>query len=187
MAEPARHLHVVDTASGEVLPGCPDCAVKNDEIAGLERDVRGWAARYAQLRRDKAQEAREHPKWPEAQWLFSLWRKLCNHPRAEWTPDRFWLVEPHLAKDGLVTCERAIHGIAFDCFKTKRRNGSVQRHDSWELLFRDRGKVEEMANRAPRGWVSAAQDATIGGPSCGRGGAVNAPRPDAPAQDKASR
>jgi hypothetical protein len=166
MAEPARHLHVVDTASGEVLPGCPDCAVKNDEIAGLERDVRGWAARYAQLRRDKAQEAREHPKWPEAQWLFSLWRKLCNHPRAE----------SHLAKDGLVTCERAVHGIAFDCFKTKRRNGSVQRHDSWELLFRDRGKVEEMANRAPRGWVSAAQDATIGGQS-NRGGTADTARP----------
>ena len=53
----ASHLKVVEfDDNGEVhAPDCPTCAKKNDEIAGLERDIRGWAVRYAELKREAAE------------------------------------------------------------------------------------------------------------------------------------
>jgi hypothetical protein len=46
----------------------------------------------------------------------------------------------------------AIDGAAFDPYTTKRKNGSTKRHDDFTLIFRNADKMEEFANRAPKGW-----------------------------------
>ena len=146
----AANLRVI-SADGEILPGCPACADKDDVIAGLERDIRGWAARYAQLRRDLAAEAQDHPLYEQAQDVFNYWRAKCRHTRSKWTTDRFWTLEPLLSEYGEGMCRKAIDGAAYDPYTSKRRNGSVKRHDDFDLIFRNAGKVEEFCNRAPRG------------------------------------
>lgn len=149
MSSPARHLRVIDE-DGIELDGCPACARKDDELAGLQRDIRGWAARYAELKRDKESEAQRSRYWPAALEVFEHWQTVCKHPRSGWSADRFFLVEPFLKKHGVEMCKRAIDGYAFDCFVTTRRNGSKRRHDGWELIFGDRGHFEEGVNKAPR-------------------------------------
>lgn len=150
VGEPARHLHVIDADTGEVVKdGCPNCAVLEDHIAGLERDIRGWTVRYANLKRDKDAEARDHELWPKAYEVFKYWRERCRHPRCKFTPERFALLLPFLNDHGSEACQRAIDGAAFDPFVTRRKNGSLKRHDGFELVFRDAGKFEEFVNRAP--------------------------------------
>lgn len=156
----ASHLKVVEfDDNGEVHESdCAACTRKNDEIAGLERDVRGWAVRYAELKRDRDAEAREHPMWETGKALFTEWKKATNHPRSHWTPERFWQCERFLTgsrfgqttEERCVWIRRAIRGIAFDCFKTTRRNGSVKLHNDWELLFRSEDKFREFVARAPK-------------------------------------
>jgi hypothetical protein len=126
----------------------------------LHRDLRGWAIRYRELQRDKAEDAREHALWPVAEMLFKAWRRRCNHPRSPWTTDRFWVIEPFLSsgryggtlEDRVRLCARAIAGAGFDAFSVKRRNGTVKRFDEFERVFGDSGKFEDFCNRAPRGW-----------------------------------
>ncbi len=151
VGEAARHLHVIDAETGEVVTdGCPGCAQLQDIVAGLERDIRGWTTRYANLKRDKDAEARDHEMWPTAFELFKHWRKVCNHPRCKFTQERFWLLLPFLSEHGPDACRRAIDGAAFDPFTTRRKNGTAKRHDGFELIFRDSGKFEEFVNRAPK-------------------------------------
>jgi hypothetical protein len=129
-----------------------------DVVRGLQRDVRGWAYRYAELERDRATEAREHPHWPAGKWLFDHWRRVCRHPRAVWTPDRFWLVESYLSqpkygetlKARVALCRRAINGAAYDPWTVTRKNGTEKRFDEWERIFGGAGKLEEFVNRAPK-------------------------------------
>ena len=150
MTEPARHLAVVDTETGEVKDSCPGCATLRDQLAGAERDVRAWRARYANLERDTEAEAREHALWDDAKALFGYWKGKTGHSRSRWTADRFWVVEPLLREYGDAMCRKAIDGAAFDPYTTTRRNGSVKRHDDWDLIFRNASKLEEFCNRAPR-------------------------------------
>jgi hypothetical protein len=162
MAESARHLRVVEhDDNGEVIQPCahPECRRRIDEIAGLERDIRGWAARYQELKRDRAREAEEHPCWPAAKWLFAQWKHLCGHPRARWSHDRFWLVQPFLESDQwgkslkarLALCRLAVEGAAFDAFQVRRKNGAMKRFDEWERIFASSGSLEEFVKRAPEG------------------------------------
>lgn len=157
--QPVRHLRVVEhDDNGQIIePACPECVRRIDEIAGLERDIRGWAVRYQELARDKAAEAREHPCWDAGEWLFNVWRRECRHMGSRWTTDRFWIVEPFLSqakwgktlKARLALCRLAIDGAAFDAFTVTRRNGSTKRFDEWERVFADAKGLEEFAKRAP--------------------------------------
>lgn len=144
-------LQLVDTQTGELSDHvCRECSAKDDQIAGLERDIRGWRARYADLARDREADARQHPLWDEAKALFGEWKLACGHPRCRFDAGRFELVKPFLERYGVELCRRAIAGASFDPFTTTRKNGSVKRHDDWELVFRNAGKFEEFCNRAPR-------------------------------------
>ncbi len=153
---------VVNPHTGEVIePDCAECRKRLDEIAGLERDLRGWARRYAELKRDRDAEAREHPMWSVGERLFREWRTLTHHPRAHWTPERFWQAEPFLTggrfgktvEERVVWIRRAMAGIAFDAFTTPRKNGTVKVHNDWELLFRTEDKFREWVAKAPKGWT----------------------------------
>lgn len=160
-------MTVVDTKTGEVVELVEiielrrELARREDVIAGLQRDIRGWAMRFRELERDRAIEAREHELWPVGESVFRDWRKRCRHPRSVWTPDRFWLIEPFLVNqkygaaldDRIALCRRAVAGAEFDAFEVKRKNGSTKRFDEWERVFEGAGKVEEFCNRAPIGWT----------------------------------
>lgn len=160
-------MTVVDATTGEVVELVEiielrrELARREDVIAGLQRDIRGWAMRFRELERDRAIEAREHELWPVGESIFRDWRKRCRHPRSVWTPDRFWLIEPFLTNqkygaaldDRIALCRRAIAGAEFDAFRTERRNGSVKLHNDWDLIFRSSDRFEEFCNKAPKGWV----------------------------------
>jgi hypothetical protein len=151
------HLRVVDAQTGEVFEnGCPHCSVKEDEIAGLEGTIRSLAAKLTQAKRDKDREARGHDCWPLGVKLFNEWKRLCNHPRSAFTPDRFWQVQPFLTHPdyGYDVCLRAVRGAGFDPNTRRRRNGSLKRYDDWGLIFRDTDHLEDFANRAPREQVA---------------------------------
>lgn len=169
------HLHVVDRDTGEVHPGCPSCDALKDQLAGANKDIAAWRSRYALLKREKDAKAREHEHWPVIEGLFDEWKVECRHPRSKFTPDDFWLCLPFFQEHGRHMCRLAILGAAFDCFKTRRANGSTKRHDDWTLIFRDRSKYEDMVNRAPRN--ASTVQGKVDGSSCGPGDAVNAPGP----------
>lgn len=160
--EDAPQLVVLNPATGEQFPLSAHTQRMEDEIAGLQRDIRGWAARYRNLERDKEAEAAESPVWPAALRIFEHWKSACRHPKSSWTLDRFELVRPFLEKLGdkakppaerlaeaEALCKRAIDGAAHDPFVTTRKNGSAKRHDGLDLIFRNADKMEEFCNRAP--------------------------------------
>lgn len=175
-AQPDRHLKpvedepaliVVNPATGEQV-GTLDEAQQTlkDEVAGLQRDVRGWAARYAVLKRDKDAAAKESPVWPTALRVFDYWRQQCKHPRSEFSLDRFEMIRPHLerlsaakkgrldsAEDRLAhaeaVCKLAVDGIAFDPFISDRKNGKKKRNDGWHLIFETADRFENRCNAAP--------------------------------------
>jgi hypothetical protein len=66
----------------------------------LQRDIRGWAARYGELKRDKEADAERSRYWPAAVEVFEYWQRVCKHPRSAWSAERFFLVEPFLKKHG---------------------------------------------------------------------------------------
>lgn len=171
-AQPERHLRpvedtgplvVMNSETGERVGMLSDhTQALEDQIAGLQRDIRGWASRHADLKRDKDAEAEESPCWPAAVRIFDHWRRACKHPRAVFTLDRFELVRPWLEKLGdkkadaetrlkeaEVMCILAVDGIAHDPYITRRKNGTEKRHDGWHLIFEKAEKFEERCNAAP--------------------------------------
>lgn len=151
------HIQVIDTQSGEVLDEHPLIQRLEDQIAGLERDIRGWTMRYADLQRDKEREAESHPDYERVKEIFDFWRHACNHKRSRFSAERFWLILPHYEKHGYAMCRLAIDGAAFDAWETTRKNGSVKRHDDWALIFKDANKFEEFCNRAPADAIEKAK------------------------------
>jgi hypothetical protein len=160
-----RHLAAVPDANGEIPKTLAELkaelARKDAEIRGLTRDLRGWMVRYRQLEEDKNAEAREHPLFPLGKHLFDGWRRCCNHPKAKWTEDRFWLLEPFIAlprygdtlEARVILCCRAIKGAQHDAWSTTRKNGTVRRFDEWDRVYGSAGQFEEFVNKAPRGWA----------------------------------
>jgi hypothetical protein len=149
-AQPERHLTVVDTASGEVLPACPGCQERDDVIAGLEATTRSLAAKNTALKRDRELAARRHAYWPDAVRLFEFHKKLTKpRSRASIGVDEFEAVLPFLQKHGLGLCERAIVGRVHDHFVSTRRNGTAHHHHEFGLIFRDSKNFRESSNRAP--------------------------------------
>jgi hypothetical protein len=140
MAKPERHLRIVDADSGEVLDSCPNCA-------GAEKEVRAWRVRYANLARDKDQEARDHDLWPKAITLFSEWKVATGKVRSKWSADRFWLCEPYLRNDGFVLCRWAVWGVAYMPNRKQLPDGNYEVYQDFELPFRSRGHFERYTNR----------------------------------------
>ena len=144
---------VIDTRTGEELERSDLTPAKlRDIIDGLQRDIRSWSIRYADLKRDKDVSAKTHPRYEDAKLAFKHWQYACNHKRSPFTSARFFLVLPFLEnqKYGLKLVNRAIEGAAHDAFEVTRRNGSRKRFDEWERIFKNAGSFEEFCNKAPR-------------------------------------
>lgn len=175
-AQPDRHLNaveeerllvVLDAATGEKMGLLSDhTQTLKDQVSGLERDIRGWTTRYADLKRDREAEAKDSPVWPAALRVFDYWRQRCKHTRSEWSLDRFEMIRPFLerlsapkkgrSKDPTErlehaeeVCKLAVDGIAFDCYITDRPNGTKKRHDGWHLIFGSTDHFENRCNSAP--------------------------------------
>jgi hypothetical protein len=145
-------LHLVDPATGEVHNECPACAETQATLKELTRKYHGALAQIGRMRADKEAEARQHELWPLAVNLFRLWQQEGDHPRARFTPERFWLLEPYLRREGYEDCVCAVRGCLASDFHTKRgryatRDGT--RHDALELIFRDQAHFERFRDMAP--------------------------------------
>jgi len=165
-AQPKPSLVLLDSENGEIKAPCQRCPELDKEvrylteenqrledlISGLQRDIAAEHFRYEKLKRDNSKSAKHHEHYSEVEIAFRYWKDYCKHPRSQFTADRFWLALPYYEnpKYGLKLMIRAIKGAAYDPFITTRRNGTQQRHDGWELIFRDAGKFEEFVNKAPR-------------------------------------
>jgi hypothetical protein len=158
--KPALRI-VSDT--GEILDQHPDVQRLEDEIKGLTRALKREIRLHEELKRDKEAEAAAHELWPQALAVFRVWQQVTGHSRSKWKGDRFWQIEPWLKDQhyGIVICLKAVAGIAFDPYVTMQKNGRPERHDSWELCFRDTDHVEKYSNKAPRRWREAAMFAEV--------------------------
>jgi hypothetical protein len=132
-----EHIQIIDTRTGEVLEKHPEVQMLEDQVAGLQRDVRGWASRYALLKRDKDLAARNHELYPDTELAFNEWKLKCNHKNSPFTADRFWVALPFMEnpKYGLKMVLRAIEGMAYDAYSVERRNGSPKVFNEWWRLF----------------------------------------------------
>lgn len=148
-------VHLVHPSTGVLFETCPNCD-------GVEKELRAWRTRYANLKKEVEAGWQDKELFPEAKRLFDFWRDRCKHPYhprsqgpcglcgvIQFTIDRFDVCMPHLRDLGINLCKRAIEGAAYDPFTQIRRNGTLERYNSWELIFRNRDKVEYFANRAP--------------------------------------
>lgn len=147
-------LRLVDE-TGEVVGEelrCDGCDTLKDQLKGAQTEISGWRARYANLERDKLAEAQKHADWLPLQALFEHWKTVTGHKNSKWTSDRFWAAVPLYRKYGPAVFERAVAGIGHDPYTNTRRNGTVQKYDSWATLCKNADAFEEYANRAPKGW-----------------------------------
>ena len=152
MASP--ELRLVD-ANGEIVEaGIDELQALRDQVKGLERDIRGWTQRYAELKRDKQAEAEADPLWPMAIRCFKYWQAMTGHTRCAWTVERFDMVRPYLKSSqyGVSSILRAIAGAKHDPWRKPRKNGSTYVHDMWDHIFAKPATFEEFCNKAPKGW-----------------------------------
>jgi len=154
------HLRAVDHSSGELIEATPEAlAAENqalsDEVKGLQRNILGWTRKCGDLERDHQAEAEANKHWPTAVRMFAYHQKMCDHPNTEWSWERFEMCLPYLKrrKYGLEACLRAIAGARYDCWKKKRRNGTLYRHDGWDVIFSKPGVFEDFVAKAPVDWT----------------------------------
>lgn len=141
-------LRVVDE-QGQVHDGCPGCAEAEQTLVQYEKDMRVLKAKLTRLERDIETECRADPLWAEAEAIHEWWRIACWHPRASFDASDFKLVRPHLKRLGPVGCLEAIAGAAFEPGTKELQNGRLKRFDDFELIFRDKAKLESFAERVP--------------------------------------
>lgn len=144
MGASERTLRLVNPETGEIADQVTACAVC-DEWA---RKYHGVLSQLGKLRAEMAADT-DHDLFPTATRVFDYWRERCNHPRTKFTPEHFKEALPYLRDYGEDMCRRAVDGAAYDPYTTIRKNGSVQRHDGWWLIFQNPDKFTSFANRAP--------------------------------------
>lgn len=141
-------LGVVHPESGEVV-SCPRCQHREDVIVQLEKENRLHKAKITKLERDTETECRTDPLWAEAEAIHEWWRLATSHFRASFDAEDFKLIRPHLKRLGPVGCLQAVCGAAYDPSTKELKNGREKRFDDFELVFRDKAKMESFAERVP--------------------------------------
>ena len=146
------------------LCGNPDCArtrellqKAQDEIAGHIWTQRSQSSKIGKYRREE-QSVSDHAQWKRCARLFRVWQRATGHTRSRFTAARFREALPYLTEYEDEVIERAIMGLAFDPFTSRRKNGTVQRHDGWHLLWKESTSVEEYANKAPLDWKETLEE-----------------------------
>jgi hypothetical protein len=170
-AQPARHLRLIDAETGELVQS--DVHAELEELRTKfkmsQRDVAAKNLRIAALEADKARDRLDHPRYQDAVRVARYWWRKCKagNGRVHYmAPTRLDAVLALMDLEELVPVpgkrrrerrpvytmahfKAAIDGAAFDCFETKRRNGSTAKFDDLELICRSAGKFDEFIAKAP--------------------------------------
>jgi hypothetical protein len=94
-AEPARHLRVVDTDTGEVLTGTGLAELQAEveklrvDLKMAQRDVKAKNRRISELERNKAQERLDYERRADVERIATYWHRKCR-------PDDFALERPRV-------------------------------------------------------------------------------------------
>lgn len=163
-----------------------------DELKMAHRDIDAKNRRILEMERDKAAERLEYERYADVQRIATYWHRKCRaadyaleRPRIHaMSPERFDAIRGILEQQRvtivagqkrrhrvlaytLEDCKAAVDGAAYDCFQKTRRNGSVQRFDDLELIFRSGVHFEGFRDRAP---VRSAVHSAVCGASAPRAG-----------------
>lgn len=132
---------------------CPGCIDYEDTLKQAEKQLRIANARITRMERDAEHQARRHKLWDEAEAAHNWWALACGHEGVKFGAEEFGYIVPRLKeKDvGIVGVLQAIAGAAFDPGTKTRKNGTLERFDSLELVCRNRLKFNSFQERAP-GW-----------------------------------
>lgn len=150
MMEAARHLHVVDADTGEVVAGgCPSCAHKDDEVAGLKATVTKLGAQIQRMKRDEEAERRMHPHRTLIVDIHNFWQDVTGR-KGKLGAKRFDTVAATLrleleGGDDDWKVRLAIIGAAI---APHRSESTGEAYDDLELICRDETKVDSFARRA---------------------------------------
>ena len=117
---------------------------ESDRLKGADLEI-------ARLKADEDEKARDNPYRGQADVLVACWKAACKR-RRDPSADEILRACARLKKRGLHRCLTAIAGAAYDPTKRERRNGTVERFDDFELIFRSDAKLQSFIERAPRGW-----------------------------------
>lgn len=139
--------------TGEEIYEAPGIRLLTIQVAGLEKALRGERLAHAKTRAEKEKEMEDSPEFEDVNFLFAFWRRIHKHPRAVLDLARYRNVLPHLKKEGVEMCARAIAGKAWDnAHPASFKKGDDKIYDDWELIFRDRSHFERYCNIAPKNW-----------------------------------
>lgn len=145
-------LRVVDE-QGEVHEGCPGCDEAERTLVQYEKDIRILKAKITKLERDVEVDARRDPLWAEGEVIHDWYCLAVWKPRRAFDSEDFYLLKPHLKREGSLGCLKAITGAAFDPYVSTLKNGREKPNNAWEQIFRSKAKFEGFAEKAPeRGW-----------------------------------
>lgn len=117
-----------------------------------EDRLKGADLELAALKADLDDKARLNPHRGQADILVACWKAACKR-RRDPSADELLKACARLKKRGLTDCLKGIAGAAFDPTRRERRNGTVERFDDFELIFRSDSKLQGFIDRAPVGWT----------------------------------
>jgi ribosomal protein S15P/S13E len=171
MSDPAplRRLAPVDLDTGEVVH--PEIAALQERIASLEdalkeaeKDLRVKRGQLTKARKDLVKERLDYARRDDVKAVMDYWNRRMGRDLAL-TADRFDAIRGLLDETRIRVVDgkarktpayefpadfkRAIDGAWFDAFETKRKNGTVKRHDDITLICRSGAKFEEFMARSP--------------------------------------
>lgn len=118
-------------------------------IVQLEKENRLHKAKITKLERDVEMECRSDSLWDEAETIHEWWRLATGHFKTSFDAEDFALIRPHLKRLGPVGCLQAICGAAYEPATRQLKNGREKRFDDFELIFREKAKLESFAERVP--------------------------------------
>jgi hypothetical protein len=179
MAVAERHLRLMDSATGEIIPDheiddCPKCMSSKMEIVQLrrqlvalqgvelqltltEKDLRKSRGMINILQKQLTQDLQSGDHADTINRIFNMWKQWCRHPRSPLDNDR----ADHIRKilmvktdDGELAytardCALAILGAAAAPYVSTGAGGR-KRHDGIDLIFRNASKFEDFVNRGAR-------------------------------------
>lgn len=165
MAEPVRHLRLIDAETGEVHEdGCPNCGEKDEALSIAHRKLQGAWLQIARMEKDVESEQEDHDDRPLVEALHAQWQEECKRARSELDMGKDSRFEAYLRglklgrklarKLGLKLppadmCRLGIAGAAFDPYTRQMRNGGVERYDDPTTIFKNAASFERFVNRAP--------------------------------------
>lgn len=116
-----------------------------------EDRLKGADLEVARLKADEDEKALHDPHRGQADVLVACWKAACKK-RRDPSAEEILKACARLKKRGLTECLRGIAGAAFDPTKRERRNGTVEKFNDFELIFRSDSKLQGFIDRAPIGW-----------------------------------